>query len=146
MKLTDMKMVYKRNENVEPLVAYADADWGSDKNDRKSISGYVIKVFGKTVSWSSKKQTSVSKSSTEAEYVALAYAMCEGLWLQTLLQELNVNCANATIISEDNTSCKKIAEEPTESKRLKHVNVSYHFTLDEIEKGNYKLKYIQSEN
>lgn len=142
----NMKLVYNRNENADPLVGYADADWASDKNDRKSISGFVFKVFGNTVSWSSKKQASVSKSSTEAEYVALAYVMCEGLWLRTLLNELNINCKNATIIHEDNTSCKKIAEEPTESKRLKHVDVSYHFTRDEIEKGKFELQYIQTEN
>ena len=56
----------------EPLIGYADADWGNDLLDRKSISGYVFKVFGCTVSWSSKKQTTVSISSSEAEYIALS--------------------------------------------------------------------------
>lgn len=140
----DLKLRYKKYENAEPLIGYADADWGNDKNDRKSISGYVFKVFGNTVSWSSKKQPTVSQSSTEAEYVALAYAMNEGLWLRILLKELNIDCANATVIYEDNTSCKSIAEEPKENKRMKHIDIKYHFIRDEIEKGKFKLCYIQS--
>lgn len=84
----DLKLVYKKNTDADVLIGYTDADWAGDKNDRKSTSGYVYKVFGNTVSWSSRKQPTVSLSSTEAEYIALANGMCEGKWLPSLLSKL----------------------------------------------------------
>lgn len=68
----DMGLRYKKGEQEE-LICYSDADWESGE-DRRSTTGYVIKIHGNIVSWALKKQTCVSLSSTEAEYVALATA------------------------------------------------------------------------
>lgn len=137
-----LKLIYKKNVNAAPLVGYADADWAGDKNDRKSTSGYVFKVFGNTVSWCSRKQPTVSLSSTEAEYIALAGGICEATWLQSLLTEMGIDCGGATVIYEDNQSCIKVAEEPKEHKRMKHIDVKYNFIRDSISCGKIKLKYI----
>ena len=65
------ELVFNRNCNSRAIVGYADADWGSDINDRKSLSCFVIQVYGSTISWSSKKQATVATSSSEAEYIVL---------------------------------------------------------------------------
>lgn len=134
--------MYKRNVDAEPLVGYTDADWAGDRNDRKSTSGYVYKVFGNTVSWSSRKQPTVSLSSTEAEYIALSNGICEGKWLRSLLSELGIAIDRATTIHEDNQSCIRIAGEPRENKRMKHIDVKYNFIRESIESGEFRLEYI----
>lgn len=123
----DLKMVYKKQEDAAVLVGYSDSDWGGDKNDSKSTSGYVFKIFGNTVSWASRKQTTVSLSSTEAEYVALTEAICEAKWIQKLLKELGINCNEPVVIYEDNQSCISIANDSKESKRMKHLDIKYNF-------------------
>lgn len=138
----DLKLIFRRRIDAEPLVGFVDADWAGDKNDRKSTSGYVFQVFGNTVSWSSRKQPTVSMSSTEAEYVALANGICEGKWLRSLLIELGIDCHDAATIFEDNQSCIAIANDPKEHKRMKHVDVKFHFIRESIANGEFKLEYI----
>lgn len=142
----DSKLVYQRNENADPLTGFADADWANDTFDSKSISGFVFKVYGNVVSWSSRKQATVSLSSTEAEYIALSECACEGIWLRKLLQELRVNCDEATVLFEDNQSCIRIAEEPKDHKRMKHINVKYNFIRETITNGEMKLQYLPTED
>lgn len=137
-----LKMVYRRQDNAPVLVGYADADFAGDKHDRKSTSGFVFKVYGNAVSWSSKKQPTVSLSSTEAEYIALGGAICEGKWLRGLLHELGVDCKAATTIFEDNQSTMRVAAEPREHQRMKHIDVKYNFIRESIASGEFKLKYI----
>jgi len=68
---------------------YSDADWARDAIDRRTTSGYCIFVGGNLISWKNKKQTVVARSSTEAEYRAMAHATSELVWLKHLLQELS---------------------------------------------------------
>ncbi|XP_062533326.1 uncharacterized protein LOC134202315, partial [Armigeres subalbatus] len=84
---TKLGLLY--NESSSPLIGFVDADWASDQEDRKSVTGFVFKVFGSTVSWASRKQVTVSTSSSEAEYVALSSAVSEAIWLGGLLEDLN---------------------------------------------------------
>lgn len=140
----DLKLVYRRDDNSDALVGYSDSDWAGDKNDRKSTSGYVFKVFGNTVSWGSRKQTTVSLSSTEAEYIALTEAVCEAKWLRSLLREMGIQCNEATTIFEDNQSCISVAEEPREHKRMKHIDVKYSFIRDAIGNKEVTVEYIPS--
>lgn len=141
----NLKMVYHRNPEADVLVGYADADWANDRLDRKSISGYVFKVYGNTISWSSRKQATVSLSSTEAEYIALAQGSCEAMWLRNLLQDLKVKCDGPTILYEDNQSCIRVAEEPREHKRMKHIDVKYNFIRDAIVTKCVDVRYTPSE-
>jgi hypothetical protein len=141
---TDLRLLYRKQEAVEPLVGYSDADWGGDKNDGKSTSGYVFKVFGNTVSWSSRKQKTVNLSSTEAEYVALTEAVCEAKWIRKLLIELGIDCNGPIPIFEDNQSCIVIAEEPREHRRMKHINIKYNFIREAIINNEVKIEYKAS--
>lgn len=143
-KTIDLSMVYNRDEKAKLLIGYTDADWANDKNDRKSVSGYVFKVMGNTVSWSSHKQPTVSLSSTEAEYLALAYGICEAKWLRSILMELGFDLNGPTIIFKDNQSCIQIARESRDHKRLKHVDIKFNFIRDALANGEIELQYTPS--
>lgn len=83
----------KFTADQEPeLVANADEDWAGDVDTRISMSGYVFQIGGNTISWSSRKQSTVSKSSTEAEYVALSSAAQEAVWLRRLMKAYSCYC------------------------------------------------------
>jgi hypothetical protein len=141
---TDVKLKFSKNKDeLETLIGYADADFANDIVDRKSISGYVFKLYGNTISWSTKKQPTISLSSTEAELIALCHATKEAVWIKNLLKEIDVNL-KSILIMEDNIPCIKIAEEPKEHQRLKHLDIKYLFVRDLIQQGIIKLKYIGS--
>lgn len=137
-------LVYQRREGATPLVGYADADWGNDREDRKSISGSVFQVFGSTVSWNTKKQATVALSSTEAEYISLSQAMCEAIWLRNILQEFGYTFEDSVPLFEDNQSCIRIAEEPRDHRRMKHVDIRYNFMREKIQEGIFKIVYVPS--
>lgn len=138
----DLKLTYLKGNKGTVLTGYADADWGSDIVDRKSISGHVFMVFGNTISWSTRKQTAVALSSMEAEYVALSSAAREAIWLRGLVTELGEDVSKPTIIYEDNQRCIITASSGKESHKLKHVDIRYHYLRDLIERGDIKLNYI----
>lgn len=140
-----IKLVYKRDPSNKLLVGFADADWGGDTNDRKSTSGYIFKVFNSTVSWSSRKQKTVSISSTESEFVSLCSAFCEGMWLKQLLCELGIKMNGSFEIYEDNQACIAIAQEPREHQRMKHIDIKYCFIRNQIQEEGVQIKYIPTE-
>jgi hypothetical protein len=84
------------------LFGYADTDWASDINDCKSTSGYVFKLAGTAVSWSSKKQTSIALSSIKVKYITRAHAAKEAIWLRQLLSELGLDMSSPTALHIDN--------------------------------------------
>lgn len=139
-----LKLIFKKGEDI-PLVGFTDADWGGDQHDRKSTSGYIMMVYGCTVSWSSTKQQCVSLSSTEAEYIALAKGISEGCWIKNLMCEINLKC-NKIEFFEDNQSAIHISKNPEQHKRMKHVDLKYHFVRDKVEQGIVNLKYIPTDN
>lgn len=141
-----MKLIYNRNDDAQPLMGYADADWANDSFDRKSVSGYIFKVFGNVVSWSSRKQSAVALSSTEAEYVAVSECACEAIWLRNLLKELRIDCGGPTVLFEDNQSSIRIAESSKDNKRMKHVDTKYHFIRQTVLDGVTKIEYLRSED
>lgn len=94
------------------------------------------------VSWASRKQSTVSQSSTEAEFVALAKAVSEVKWIVNFLKEIGIDMNKPVTIFEDNISCIKIAEEPREHQRMKHIDIKYCFIHDEIANGIVRIEYI----
>jgi hypothetical protein len=124
--------------------AYADADWANDKGDRKSISGWVVKLNGDTVSWSSKKQRVVALSTCEAELYAEAAAIQEVLWLRGLLAELGLHVAVGSTVYGDNQSTIAVTKNGIKNQRTKHVDVKYHFVTETVESGQVKLQWVPS--
>lgn len=139
----NLQLTFSNSDNGL-LKGYADADWANDVSDRKSVTGYIFKLFDNTVSWCTRKQQCVTLSSTEAEYVALSSAVCEALWLRKLLNDLHIELL-ITPIFEDNISCINIAKDPVYHKRSKHIDVKFHHIRENIEKKLINLQYIKTE-
>lgn len=137
------KIVYSKRESANVLLGFADADFANDKDDRKSISGYSFLIFGNLVSWSTRRQQTVSLSSTEAELISLCQAAKEGLWLTNLLNELGVD-NTSFIIMEDNIPCIKYTEEPRSHQRMKHLDLKYMFIRELVRNKKLKVEYIST--
>ena len=137
---------YKPSATID-FRGYSDADWAGDVADRKSTSGYVFMLLGAPVSWGSKKQPSVSLSTSEAEYIALSLAIQEGKWIHRLLCEI-MTAANEEgpelMIHEDNQSCIKMTKNPVNHGRAKHIDIKYHHIRDEVKRGEVKLEYCET--
>jgi len=132
----------------QPIEAWVDADWANDVQDARSISGYVIKMAGGAVSWTSRKQTCVASSTTHAEYMALYDVITEIIWMKSLLVELGqAKFANSPIIVHvDNMGAIRIAESNQVTERSKHFNVKFHLVRDEIKKGTMMLSHTNSKD
>ena len=102
------------------FLAYSDADWAGDTIDRRSTSGFVIKLFNSAVSWRSQKQPTVSLSSTEAEYIALTETCKEVLWFIGLLKDMFID-VNIPIVYEDNQSALTLLDTSGVKTRSKHI-------------------------
>ena len=112
------------------LTAFCDADWGSDPDDRKSTSGFCVYLGANVVSWASKKQHIVSRSSTEAEYRSLAHTTAEVTWLSSLLGELQVPMTSLPEIWCDNQSNVLMAANPVLHSRTKHIELDLYLVRD----------------
>jgi hypothetical protein len=109
------------------LVAYSDANWAEDLDDRRSISGYVILLGTSVISWSSRKQPTVAASSTEAKYMAAAHATLHIIWLRNLLVELGVNLeSRPTKLFIDNKGAIDLTKESRHHHHSKHIDMKHH--------------------
>jgi hypothetical protein len=125
------------------LIGYADADFAGDRMDRKSTSGTCQFLGGSLVSWSSRKQTSVALSTTEAEYVAAGSCCTQILWMIQSLNDYEIRFRNVPIMC-DNTSAIMISKNPVLHSRTKHIEIRHHFIRDHIEKGEIELIHIDT--
>ena len=98
------------------------------------------------ISWKSKKQATVAKSTTEAEYIALSAAVSEGIWLRRVLSELGFSQKRATCIFEDNRGAICLAKNSKHHDRTKHIDVSHHFIREKFQSGEIDLKPIETAN
>jgi hypothetical protein len=136
-------LLFGRNADKPLSVSvYADADWGNDKRDRKSITGWIAMVGGDPVSWASKKQKVVAQSTCEAELYAEAAAINEAKWLEGLLTELGLPLAESPLILGDNQSTQKLSKDDIKSERTKHIDIKYHFVHDEVDNGRIRLQWV----
>ena len=118
--------------NVE---AYTDTDWAGSIVDRRSTSGYCMFVGGNLVTWRSKKQNVVARSSTEAEFRSVAHGICEVLWIKRLLKELKISNQLPIKVYCDNKATISIAHTLALHDKTKHVEVDKHFIKEKLENG-----------
>ncbi|GKC76336.1 ribonuclease H-like domain-containing protein [Tanacetum coccineum] len=121
------------------LVAYSDADWAGCPTTRRSTSGYCVFLGNNLLSWSSKRQFTLSRSSAEAEYRGLANAVAETCWLRNLLRELHTPLSIATIVYCDNVSAVYLSSNPVQHQRTKHIEIDIHFVRDLVTTGHIRV-------
>ena len=141
----DYELILGQQKKEEELIGYADADWAENREDRRSNSGYVFRYLNATISWGCRKQTCVALSSTEAEYVALAEACQESIWISLLLEDFLDRKKNTTVIFEDNQSCLKLISNKKFSHRTKHIDTKFHLVKELKEGGTLDFKYCPTD-
>ena len=141
----DYCLLFHANDSELMLSGYADADWASDVQSRKSTSGYIFQLAGSTISWRSQKQSVVALSTTEAEYVSLSSASQEAIWLRRLLKDLLVDVSKPTIINEDNQGAICLTKNTKGHSRAKHIDIKYHFIRENVQNKEIELKYCPTD-
>ena len=121
-----------------------DAEWTASLEDRRSTTRYCTFSSGNLVTWHSKKQPVVARSSAEAEFRAICHGICEGIWLQRMTEELKVYLDSPILLQCDNKAAISIAKNPVHRDRTKHVGIDRHFIKEKLEEGRVKLVYISS--
>ncbi|CAM8918414.1 unnamed protein product [Rhodiola kirilowii] len=126
------------------LSAYSDADWAGCPESRRSQSGYLLYIGSNLVSWCSKKQPTVARSSAESEYRALAHACAETTWIALLLSELGANIQYPILLYCDNLSATYMASNPVFHARTKHIELDYHFVREKVALGSHLVRFVPS--
>ncbi|XP_042952178.1 uncharacterized mitochondrial protein AtMg00810-like [Carya illinoinensis] len=126
------------------LKGYSDSDWGGCLDTRRSITRFAIFIGDSLISWKSKKQPTVSRSSAESEYRALASTTCELQWLVYLLADLNVQHSEAALLYMDSKPAAAIASNPVQHERTKHIQLDYPLVREKLQEGLINIIHIPS--
>jgi histone deacetylase 1/2 len=126
------------------ISAFSDADWAGCIDDRRSTGGFAIFLGPNLVSWSAKKQPTVSRSSTEAEYKSLANATAEVIWVETLLKELGIKVKEIPCLWCDNMGATYLTANPIFHARTKHIEIDFHFVRERVAKKLLDIRFVST--
>ncbi|KOM28000.1 hypothetical protein LR48_Vigan477s002700 [Vigna angularis] len=136
-------LLYENKGNTR-IEGYCDADWAGSPIDRRSTTGYCVLLGGNLVSWKSKKQNVVARSSAEAEYRSMALTTCELVWIRQLLQELKF-CENEQMkLYCDNQAALHISSNPVFHERTKHIEIDCHFIREKLLSKELVTEFVNS--
>ncbi|CAL0306418.1 unnamed protein product [Lupinus luteus] len=144
LKNTPGQGIFFPANNTATIQGYSDSDWAKCVDTRRSLTGWCFFIGSALVSWKSKKQNTVSRSSSEAEYRALAMAACEAQWLTFLFRDLHIKHPKPVTIFCDNNSALHIAANPIFHERTKHIDVDCHVVRERIMNNTIHLLLIHT--
>jgi hypothetical protein len=125
------------------LIGYSDVDWAGCKMDRKSTSGTCQFLERSLVSWASKKQNSLALSTAEVEYIAAGHCCAQLLWMRQTLRDYGYKLSKVPLLS-DNESAIRVADNPIEHNRTKHIDIRYHFLKDHQQREDIEIAYVST--
>jgi hypothetical protein len=143
LKGTPGQGIWMKKNVTNNVVGYSDADWAGSC-DRKSTTGFCTFVGKNLVTWKSKKQNIVARSSAEVEYRAMTSTASELTWIKHLLHDMKIECNGAMQMYCDNQAAKHIASNPVFHERTKHIEVDCHFVPDKVHSGEIKTPFVRS--
>lgn len=127
--------IFFHTNNTPNLHAFSDVDWAGNRDDYTSTTANIIYLGSDPVLWTSQKQKTVARSSTEAEYRGVADTASELIWIHALLKELGISSKSQPVIYCDNVGATYLCANPIFHSRMKHVALSYHFTRQFVQLG-----------
>ena len=143
----DHSLTYKGTADQQPpLVAYCDADFANDKDDRLSVSGYVVMLCEGAISWAARRQTVIADSTVNAEYIAIAEATKDIMWWRPLLKQVGYDISAPTRLLNDNQGSIFLAHNGDNSTRSKAIDVKYHVIRQELRAKTIDLSYVATEH
>ena len=142
LKGTHDQGILLRADSDLTLQGWCDSDWAACPLTRRSLTGWIVFLGQSPVSWKTKKQQTVSRSSAEAEYRSMASVTCELKWLKVLLLSLGVHHPKAIPLFCNSQSTLHIARNPVFHERTKHIEIDCHFVRDAIIDGLIAPSYV----
>ena len=136
-------ILFQKMGNIE-VEAYNDVDWVGSIVNRRSTSRYCTFLGGNLATWRSKKQPVVARSSTEAEFKAIAQGICELLWIKIILINLGITLKEPMRLYCDNQAAINIAHNPNHHDQTKHVEIDRHFIKEKLDIGLICTPYVPS--
>jgi histone deacetylase 1/2 len=128
------------------ISGFSDADWAGDIDDRRSTCGFAIFCGPNLIWWSARKQPTVSRSSTEAEYKSLANATAEMIWIEALLKELGVKPRWPPRLWCDNLGATYLCANPVFHARAKHIEIDFHFVREKVGRRQLEIRFVSTKD